>query len=86
MSYTEADRVAGIADFTGTWVDRLAVDQLGKLSSFLSKAQSRASADGDRVRQERLETLGAGVWNMWCDKQFGGIGRWPARREGLDGP
>lgn len=76
----ETDQEAGIPSFAGTWIDRLEVQQLGKLSAFLSRAQSRAIDEDDRARATALEPLANGVWNMWCDKRFGGVGRWPARQ------
>lgn len=78
----ETDQEAGIPDFTGTWIDRLDVAALGKLSVFLSRAQLRAADEDDRARRLVLEPLSAGVWNMWCDKRLNGMGRWPAWQEG----
>jgi hypothetical protein len=45
----ETDQEAGIPSFVGTWIDRLDVVLLGKLSSFLSRAQEVTPADWTAV-------------------------------------
>lgn len=60
----ETDQEAGIPSFAGTWIDRLDVAALGKLSSFLSRAQSRAIGEENAVQRDALKLLAAGVWNM----------------------
>ena len=75
----EAVPLPDIAVDLPAWVGRLPVVRLGRLSAFLSREHIRRMAADDWTGAGDLGPWGEAVWNLWCDKRWGGAGRYPPK-------